>query len=171
MGAAHLYWAVIWTRLSTCWGTFEAGWKGSCLARLLFPRDDGESSGCSAPRKTDMTLPLLSNQLEEYFSGLRWKFTVPLHLEGTEFQLRTWRALAQVPYGQTITYGELARRIGPPGAARAVGGAMATNPVPILLPCHRVVGSGGTLGGFGPGIAWKRRLLALETKNQRGQSP
>lgn len=102
-------------------------------------------------------------QLEEYFSGRRKKFTVPLDLEGTEHQLRVWRALCAIPYGATLTYGELARRVGLPLAgARAAGRACATNPVPVVVPCHRVIGGDGKLHGFGGGLPRKEALLELE---------
>jgi len=86
---------------------------------------------------------------------------VPLRLRGTRFQLAVWGALQEIPYGQAVTYGELAELVGRPRAARAVGRAVGTNPLPILVPCHRVVAAGG-LGGYGPGPSWKERLLALE---------
>ena len=101
-------------------------------------------------------------QLAEYFEGRRREFTVPLNPSGTEFQLRVWGELRRIPYGQTISYGELARRIGQPTAARAVGLANGANPIAILIPCHRVIGASGALTGFGGGIDVKRKLLALE---------
>jgi len=107
-------------------------------------------------------LAMAASQLEEYLSGARTAFTLPLCPRGTPFQLSVWHALADIPYGQTVTYGELARRVGRPGAARAVGQANGANPLPVVLPCHRVVASGGRLGGYGGGVALKRRLLELE---------
>lgn len=101
-------------------------------------------------------------QLREYFAGKRREFELPLAPEGTEFQLRVWRALRAIPYGDTISYGELARRIGNPRAARAVGLANGANPLPIIVPCHRVIGANGALAGFGGGVEVKRALLALE---------
>ena len=99
----------------------------------------------------------------QYLAGRRRRFTVPVDLSGVPaFQRRVLQALRRVPYGRTITYGQLAARAGRPRAARAVGQAMAHNPVPLIVPCHRVVASGGGLGGFGGGLALKRRLLALE---------
>jgi methylated-DNA-[protein]-cysteine S-methyltransferase len=101
-------------------------------------------------------------QLGEYFEGTRRAFDLPLELAGTPFQRAVWRALADIPYGQTISYAELAAMVGRPGAFRAVGQANGANPVPIVLPCHRVVSSGGGIGGYGGGLELKRRLLALE---------
>lgn len=101
-------------------------------------------------------------QLGEYFAGERRRFELPLAPRGTDFQRRVWRALTEIPYGGTISYGELARRIGNPSASRAVGLANGANPLPIVVPCHRVIGADGSLTGFGGGLPIKRRLLALE---------
>ena len=101
-------------------------------------------------------------ELKEYFSGRRARFQVPLDLEGTPHQLRVWEALREIPYGQTVTYGELARRLGSPAGARAVGRGCATNPVPVIVPCHRVVAGTGGLQGFGGGLWRKRALLEME---------
>src|SRR5262249_46745434 len=103
-------------------------------------------------------------QLTEYFGGGRAEFELPLLPEGTPFQRKVWNALCEIPYGETISYGELARRIGQPTAARAVGLANGSNPLPIVVPCHRVIGADGSLTGFGGGIERKRWLLAHEAK-------
>lgn len=103
-----------------------------------------------------------AKQLGEYFAGTRMSFSVPLAPSGTDFQLSVWNALGEIPYAETITYAELARRVGRPAAYRAVGQANGANPLPIVYPCHRVVASGGKLGGYGGGLDVKRRLLALE---------
>jgi methylated-DNA-[protein]-cysteine S-methyltransferase len=103
-------------------------------------------------------------QLEDYFAGKSDSFTVSTRRSGTEFQLAVWYALREVGYGETITYGELAARIGRPHAGRAVGQALARNPLPIIVPCHRVVGHLGDLTGFGGGIDRKRLLLELERR-------
>ena len=102
-------------------------------------------------------------QLRAYFERKLKDFDVPLVLEGTEFQLLVWRNLRKIPYGETVSYGQLARRIGSPDAARAVGLANGSNPIPIIIPCHRVIGSNGDLTGFGGGIPLKKKLLALES--------
>ena len=101
-------------------------------------------------------------QLQAYFSGTLREFEVPIRLEGTPFRLKVWQALQQIPYGQVISYGELAHRIGQPAACRAVGGANHHNPISIIIPCHRVIAADGTIGGYGGGIELKRKLLKLE---------
>ncbi len=107
-------------------------------------------------------------QLEEYFAGTRLQFELPLHPLGTPFQLAVWEELGRIPYGVTISYGELARRIEQPNAVRAVGAANGRNPLPIILPCHRVIGSDGSLTGFGGGLPTKRFLLSMEDRIARG---
>ncbi|HKZ74310.1 MAG TPA: methylated-DNA--[protein]-cysteine S-methyltransferase [Steroidobacteraceae bacterium] len=104
----------------------------------------------------------ITSQLGEYFAGERRTFEIDLAAEGTAFQLAVWQTLASIPYGATISYAELARRIGNPRASRAVGLANGANPLPIIVPCHRVLGADGSLTGFGGGLDIKRRLLALE---------
>ena len=103
-----------------------------------------------------------TNELEEYFAGKRREFTFPLDLRGTEFQLACWRALLAIPYGETRTYADVARAVGKPNAFRAVGMANNRNPVAIVVPCHRVIASDGTLCGYGGGLDLKRKLLELE---------
>jgi methylated-DNA-[protein]-cysteine S-methyltransferase len=115
-----------------------------------------------AAEAPDAVLRAVSGQLEEYFAGERRAFDLPVRLAGSAFQRRVWEALSGIGYGETISYGELARRIGRPGAARAVGLANGRNPVSIVVPCHRVIGSGGALTGYGGGLERKARLLALE---------
>lgn len=106
--------------------------------------------------------------LEDYFAGTRQAFDLPLRPRGTPFQLAVWRELSRIPYGETISYGELARRVGDPAAARAVGAANGANPLPIVVPCHRVIGADGRLTGFGGGLPNKRWLLALEARVRGG---
>ena len=101
-------------------------------------------------------------QLREYFAGRRQEFDLPLATEGTAFQRSVWRKLQEIPYGETISYGELAKRVGNPKASRAVGSANGKNPIPIVIPCHRVIAGDGGLGGFGGGLTVKEKLLALE---------
>lgn len=110
-------------------------------------------------------------QLGEYFAGARRGFDLRLAPRGTEFQRRVWRALIEIPYGKTVSYGELANRIGNPSASRAVGLANGANPLPIIVPCHRVIGADGSLTGFGGGLPIKRKLLALESAGSDEASP
>lgn len=109
------------------------------------------------------TLEQLREELADYFERRLTRFRVPLDLLGTPFQCAVWQALRDIPYGETWTYGELAQRLGRPRAVRAVGSANGANPVPILVPCHRVVAAGAKLGGYSGGLDIKRRLLALES--------
>ncbi len=101
-------------------------------------------------------------QLEQYFAGKRTSFDVALDLVGTEFQVQAWRALCRIPFGNTISYGQQAANIKKPKAFRAVGSANGKNPIPIIVPCHRVVASDGSLGGYSLGLKMKKQLLALE---------
>lgn len=103
-------------------------------------------------------------QLMEYFEGKRTTFDVPIRLEGTRFQTKVWEELRKIPYGETRSYGEIAKMVGVPKGARAVGGANHNNPILIIVPCHRVIGSSGSLVGFGAGIPVKEMLLKLENK-------
>jgi methylated-DNA-[protein]-cysteine S-methyltransferase len=104
-------------------------------------------------------------QLEEYFAGERKDFDLPLHLSGTDFQIQVLQELRRIPYGETRSYGDIAKRIGRPKAMRAVGAANGRNPIPIIVPCHRVIGSSGDLTGFGGGLDTKEALLRLEAEN------
>ncbi len=122
--------------------------------------------GASGGRRDETHLLLQAEEeLEEYFAGRRRAFSVPLSLKGTAFQLRVWRALQQIAYGETVSYGEIARRIGKSGAARAVGMANHVNPLPIFVPCHRVIGADGKLTGYAGGLDIKRILLEMEREH------
>lgn len=116
----------------------------------------------NSDRGTQSVLDRVEAQLKEYFAGWRTTFDLPLEPSGTDFQLSVWELLRKIPYGVTTSYGELARRLGDPKATRAVGAANGANPIPIIVPCHRVVGSKGELTGFGGGIERKRWLLEHE---------
>jgi methylated-DNA-[protein]-cysteine S-methyltransferase len=126
------------------------------LRRILWPGEPGAGGD-------PVVLAAAVQQLTEYFAGARTTFALPLELEGTDFQRRAWLALAEIPYGETRSYGEQARRLGVPRAARAVGAANGANPLPIVLPCHRLVGADGSLTGFGGGLDVKRWLLEHES--------
>lgn len=110
-------------------------------------------------------------QLAEYFDGARTSFDLPLELVGTPFQRTVWEALREIPHGETVSYGELAQRLGRPSAARAVGLANGRNPIGIIVPCHRVVGSSGSLTGYGGGLERKRQLLDFEQGAHAGRLP
>ncbi|KIQ97733.1 methylated-DNA--[protein]-cysteine S-methyltransferase [Lysobacter sp. A03] len=107
-------------------------------------------------------LDAATTQLDEYFAGYRTGFDLPISPQGTPFQRDTWSALAEIRYGETVSYGELASRAGHAGAVRAVGAAVGRNPVPIVVPCHRVMGADGSMTGFSGGLPVKRQLLVLE---------
>jgi methylated-DNA-[protein]-cysteine S-methyltransferase len=131
------------------------------LRRVLWP---GEAPPEGADAGPHPVLDAAATQLEEYFAGDRTAFELPLDLAGTAFQRRAWLELAAIPYGTTRSYGAQAERLGRPGAARAVGAANARNPLPIVLPCHRLVGARGALTGFAGGLEVKRALLAHEAR-------
>ncbi|MCA8955724.1 MAG: methylated-DNA--[protein]-cysteine S-methyltransferase [Planctomycetes bacterium] len=130
------------------------------LVELRFP--DVASPAVAGAEDSVARCSSVVRQLREYFAGRRRGFDLPLSAAGTVFQREVWDELQRIPYGETISYGELARRIGRPRAVRAVGQANRRNPIPIVVPCHRVLGADGTLTGFGGGLPIKRALLELE---------
>ncbi len=132
--------------------------NGRALVAVEFAGKHG-SDGVAG---SDPVLEQAAAELQEYFEGRRREFDVAVDTDGTAFQQEVWRALRGIPYGVTCSYGDIADRIGRPKAVRAVGAANGRNPVPIIVPCHRVIGSNGTLTGFGGGLDTKRQLLALE---------
>lgn len=121
-----------------------------------------EQLGFEADHQANTLTHKMMKELQEYFNGKRKRFTLKPQMFGTPFQVIVWEALQEVPFGQILSYGELATKIGKPKAARAVGNAMGKNRIPILIPCHRVVANGGKLGGFGCGLPVKRKLLEIE---------
>jgi methylated-DNA-[protein]-cysteine S-methyltransferase len=129
------------------------------LTRLHLPNRPPDTSGWE---RDDALLEPVLRQLAEYFAGERTEFDVPLRPTGAPFQLQVWAALLKIPYGETASYGEIAREIGHPTAFRAVGAANGQNPIAIIVPCHRVIGSNGSLTGYGGGLPTKRALLDLE---------
>lgn len=131
------------------------------LREIRFPGPDGHAVPGDWT-DDDGQLDDVEQQLREYLAGDRREFSLRLAPRGTEFQLRVWEALREIPYGTTVSYGQLARRLGAPGAARAVGLANGSNPIPVVIPCHRVIGADGSLTGYGGGLERKRLLLALE---------
>jgi O-6-methylguanine DNA methyltransferase len=152
--------------IQTDLGVFEASYTDRGICAIRFPSPARRTSD----GRVDV-LPThvrnLAGQLKDYARGRPVAFRVPLDLDaGTAFQRKVWRALQSIPRGQTRSYGWIARKIGHPRAARAVGMACGANPVPIVVPCHRVIASDGSLGGFSNGLGWKKRLLTLETVSQ-----
>jgi methylated-DNA-[protein]-cysteine S-methyltransferase len=137
------------------------------LTLISFPSGRRPREPSASWTRDDGVLVEAITQLRAYFAGERREFTLPLRPGGTPFQERVWGALCEVPFGATISYGELARRIGQPSAARAVGAANGANPLPIVVPCHRVIGADHTLTGFGGGLPTKRYLLAHEARLTR----
>jgi methylated-DNA-[protein]-cysteine S-methyltransferase len=147
----------------------------SPLGELLLLGDDGVLHGLhmqagrhpirtqSSWVRDDEAFADVRKQLEEYFAGTRDRFDVKMNMDGTAFQRTVWHELTQIPYGETISYGELAKRIGRPDRARAVGTANGQNPIAVIVPCHRVIGANGKLVGYGGGLDNKRRLLELES--------
>lgn len=138
------------------------------LTGIRFPGGRPDPDGAPPPAGTSPSrvLQAAAAQLGEYFGGRRIRFDLPLRPAGTAFQMQVWALLAEVPYGSTWSYGELAARLGRPTAVRAVGAANGRNPLPIVLPCHRIVGSDGSLTGFGGGLPAKRLLLDLEVSHR-----
>jgi len=146
-------------------GTLTLVASKSGLRAVIWPGERAGRVGLAGTPLTSGEAPVLSaaaTQLDEYFAGTRTTFDLPLDLRGTAFQLAAWQALAEIPYGETRTYAEQAARLGRPAAVRAVGTANGRNPLSIVLPCHRVVGSDGALRGFAGGLEAKVALLAFE---------
>lgn len=140
-------------------GRCGIGEDGSGISNVFLP------GWSQIPKGVWEETPLLRQaavQLEEYFSGQRADFALPLSVAGTSFQQKVWTALLDIPYGETTAYGELAQRLGIPRGAQAVGQAVGANPIPFIIPCHRVIGKNGSITGFALGIELKKQLLLLE---------
>lgn len=136
-------------------GTLGLCARDGYLVRIVF-------GGVGATEYVDEVLLTVKAQLEEYFAGQRREFDVPMDMEGTEFQKKVWRALLEIPYGGVCSYSDIAEKIGSPKAARAVGMANHVNPIPIIVPCHRVIGKNGKPVGYAGGLDMKTWLLELE---------
>lgn len=150
------------TSIPTRVGVFEAEFRDQRLTMLRFPTNQKSNRGDSNSAARE-----LEKELDEYLRGNRRTFSVAVDLSmGTRFQQQVWQALTRIPYGETKSYGQIALEIGSPGAARAVGSACGQNPVPIIVPCHRVIAHDHGIGGFSSGLHWKKMLLALESKAQ-----
>ncbi len=134
------------------------------LAAILWPRDDPRRVALPVLTRDDdhPVLRKTEKELGEYFAGRRRRFTVALDFNGTDFQKKVWQALLEIPFGETRSYLDIARRLGRPAAVRAVGAANGRNPISIIAPCHRVIGANGALTGFAGGLKAKQALLALE---------
>ena len=147
------------TTMDTPIGPLRVEASPAGLRRVVFGgKGAARTTSAGAQKHLDEAL----RQLRQYFAGKRDTFDLPLDLEGTEHQKRVWRVLLGIPFGRTLTHGEVAKRLGIPRSARAVGRACATNPVPVVVPCHRVLGGDGKLHGFGGGLWRKRALLEHE---------
>ena len=150
------------TEIDSPIGTLLLVAEDGALARVGFPGASPDPTW----RRDDASLAQARAELEAYFAGQLTAFAVALAPNGTPFETRVWKELCEIPYGQTITYTQLARAVGVPHGARAVGQANGRNPIPIIIPCHRVIAAGGKLGGYGGGLPVKRRLLELELGRQ-----
>jgi len=153
-----------WDRIETPFGLFAA-WvdEAGRLLRFRFRNDDAERLDREAEQNSE-ALGEVHRQVAEYSAGKRQIFEFELLPEGTEFDRQVWKALSDIPFGHTVSYGAIAKAIGQPGAARAVGAANNANPIALIVPCHRVIGSDGSLTGFGGGLPLKRRLLEHEAR-------
>jgi methylated-DNA-[protein]-cysteine S-methyltransferase len=143
------------------------------LTGLYFPGDTRASTPRAGWEPDERPFAEVRRQLDAYFAGKLERFDLPLSPRGTPFQMQVWSALREIPYGTTASYGDIARAVGQPDAARAVGGANNRNPIAIIVPCHRVIGASGSLTGYGGGLPRKRWLLALEagTPMLEGSTP
>lgn len=162
--------AVIYSYIDSPLGRLVLRGDGRFVTGLFMPDHQGWHGIDSSWSRSDAEFAAAREQLAEYFAGGRQEFDIPLKLVGTPFQMRVWQELSRIPFGTTITYAELARRIGRPSAARAVGHANGRNPISIFVPCHRVVGAAGKLTGYAGGIERKQRLLDLERRATLVQS-
>ena len=149
-----------WFTYNTPHGKLTLVSDGRALTQVI----PGEQS-LSCPSEPTSLTNHAATEIQEYFAGRRRMFDIPLHPSGTEFQREVWRAIELIPYGQTRTYAQIADAIGRPGSARAVGSAARVNPLPIVIPCHRIVPASGGIGGYAYGPEMKRFLLELEHRN------
>lgn len=140
--------------------TLHAEEKG--LTGITLPPPGHETISGNESQSGYPVLNEAERQIKEYLAGKRHSFDLPLIIRGTEFQKKVWNLIKDIPYGQTLSYGEIAEKLGSTAKARAVGGAAHANPLPLVIPCHRVIGADGSLTGFGGGLALKKKLLELE---------
>ncbi|MDX1442156.1 MAG: methylated-DNA--[protein]-cysteine S-methyltransferase [Gammaproteobacteria bacterium] len=154
-----------WTQLETPIGRLQVESDGESIIALHF-------NGALDDSQRDDSMSLLATaamQLQQYFSGERNSFDLPLLASGSEFQKRVWTALQEIPFGETRSYKQLAEAIGDPAASRAVGSANGANPIPVIIPCHRVIAADGSLGGYSGGLEIKQRLLEIERAMPQGR--
>ncbi len=152
----------VYTTIDSPIGELLLTGDGAALTRLHMQDAPRPIAPSPEWRREDGAFATAVRQLSEYFAGERREFDLPLALHGNDFELRVWAALLEIPYGETASYGEIARTIGAPSAARAVGLSNGRNPIALIVPCHRVIGSDGSLTGYGGGLPRKRYLLDLE---------
>jgi methylated-DNA-[protein]-cysteine S-methyltransferase len=155
------------TSLKTPVGILQIFADNNGLSRIVFPALSAGIPAVTLAAKENDLLKKAATQLMEYFKGSRQTFDLPLSPRGTDFQCAVWKCMLDIPYGKTRTYGEIAVQLGNSNKARAVGGAANKNPLPLVIPCHRVIGSSGKLTGFTGGLALKQYLLDLERKKAR----
>nr|WP_298125148.1 methylated-DNA--[protein]-cysteine S-methyltransferase [uncultured Pseudoxanthomonas sp.] len=153
---------VLFRHLDSPVGTLTLAATDDGLHAIEFPRNRHPANRAGWTEGQHPVLDLAARQLDEYFAATRLAFDLPLAPRGTDFQRTVWLALAGIAYGETVSYAQLAQRVGKPTAMRAVGAANGRNPLPIVLPCHRVIGADGSLTGFGGGLPTKQFLLELE---------
>lgn len=161
---------ITFLRMDTPIGVLTLAADEDGLQRIDFPPPHQAAPGDDWREGSNAVLVEARRQLSEYFEGQRQRFELPLSPRGTDFQRAVWTTLADIPYGGTWSYRDLAQRLGRPTATRAVGAANGRNPLPVVLPCHRVIGADGSLTGFGGGLPTKRWLLELEGALPRGAS-
>jgi len=157
---------IFFTSLDSPVGALFLTSNGEAITELFMEKHKGEPKPIDEWRRDDDLFREAADQLRAYFAGELTEFDLPLATAGAPFQRRVWAELRKIPYGSTISYGELARRMGNPNAARAVGAANGSNPISIIIPCHRVIGSNGKLTGYGGGIERKKFLLEFEAKTR-----
>jgi methylated-DNA-[protein]-cysteine S-methyltransferase len=163
----------VWKKMDSPVGQLTLIGTDAGMAAILWENDRAERLQLTLDVETPAHPVLLEaeRQLSEYFGGRREAFDLPLDVAGTPFQRRVWKALRTIPFGETRSYGQIAAQIGSPRAVRAVGAANGRNPLPIVAPCHRVIGSNGTLTGFAGGLETKAQLLALEGRGRHDGRP
>jgi O-6-methylguanine DNA methyltransferase len=163
--------SILYTRTASPAGPLLLALSSRGLLKLEFDRGQLAEGANQNWQESDAALSPWLRQLEEYFSGHRHQFSLPLDLRGTDFQLQCWQALLEIPYAETCSYRDIARAIGHPQAFRAVGMSNNRNPIAIVVPCHRVIAADGSLCGYGGGLDIKRKLLDLEQASVRPRLP